>query len=94
MSRAKIKWEKKAPGIFIAIATKKRIDIRGREFNATTGLRIAKEKADGKSGYRVDHCSAVAGAWMPWEAVSDTYHRTLAAAKRTAREFIEAEPSE
>jgi len=94
MSRAKIKWEKKAPGIFVAIATKRRVDIRGHKFNAQTGLRISKEKSDGRSGFRVDFCSAVAGAWMPWEPVDDTYYRTLASAKKAAREFVEAEPSE
>ena len=90
-----IKYEKhvhphtKVP-VYTAIVKKPRIAWDGRKFNATTGVRIIKEGR----GYRADFASAVAGVFMPWEPVTDTVYRSVAAAKKAVRAFIEAEPRE
>jgi len=52
----------------------------GKSFNA---IRVIKEGPN----YRVDKTSAVAGAWMPWEPVTDRPFKTMAEAKKAANRY-------
>ncbi len=70
-------------GVLVASIIKRRTDIRGKEFDAPEEVRIIHESG----GYRVDFTSAVAGAWMPWEAVTEEVFKTVDAAKAAARTY-------
>lgn len=82
----KLKFEKKAPHIWVAFADKNRRDIRGRAFKGFTAVRVIKES----EGFRADFTGAVAGAWMPWEPITSVSYKTLAEAKRVCNEFVSA----
>lgn len=85
-----IKWEKKAPHIYVAHVKKPRRAFDGRKFTAHEAVRITKEKG----GYRIDFAGNVAGAWLPWEAIDEVSHRTVASAKKAVRAYVEKQPEE
>lgn len=84
----KIVFEQKTDRIVVAFIKKAKIDIRGKRFFGDEATRAIKEF----DGWRVDKCAAVAGAWMPWEAITSEVFPTLDAAKETIVAYANAEP--
>lgn len=80
-----MKWEDHN-GILVAFVQKSREDLRGRSFRAQEALRIIRER--GSDVYRLDFAGAVAGSWLPWEAVTDESFQTVAAAKNAAIDYV------
>lgn len=78
-----VKFEKKDDRVTVAFMDCARETWDGKRFMSTTAARAIKER----EGWRVDRADAIHGAWMPWEAITDTPHPTLQAAKATIRDF-------
>jgi len=55
-----IKFEKKDERTFVGFITE------------TKAVRAIKEHGH----WRIDHASAVAGAWMPWEPIDENHYRS------------------
>ena len=92
-----IKYEKQVRNgraSYVAIVTKKRVAYDGRPFKARTAVRIIDQYHGADRGYRIDFASAVAGTFMPWEAIDEKVYATVEAAKRAVRAFVESEPVE
>lgn len=101
MARVAIKWERKDADIWVAFVKKPRVAIGGRKFVATEAVRIERKERRSTIGnyksydYFIDFAGNVAGAWMPWEAIDAIgFRRSMAAAKKAVREYVEREPEE
>lgn len=89
--RVAIKYERhvhphtKVP-VYSAIVKHPRVNVwDNRRYTETLGVRVIKEGR----GYRADFASGIAGTFMPWEPITDTEYRSVAAAKKAVREFID-----
>ncbi len=78
-----MKWEKKAPNIWVAFIKKERESLSGKKFNVTEAVRITKES----NGYRIDFAGHIAGAWLPWEPIETTPFGTIALAKKAVSAY-------
>ncbi len=61
-----------------------RTSIHGNVFKTQEAVRAILDS----TGWRIDHTVAVAGAWMPWEAIYPGSFATLARAKEVLRDFV------
>lgn len=78
-----LRFEKKCETCSVAFFEKARVAVNGRAFASLEAVRAIQEPA----GWRVDHCAAVAGTWLPWEPVNETAYPTLRAAKRALSDY-------
>jgi hypothetical protein len=82
-----VKFENKSNArgdVHSAFLTCTRTNWQGRPFKVQTAVRAIRERS-GK--WRIDHTTAVAGTWMPWEPVNTNEYGTLTAAKTALREY-------
>lgn len=72
--------------VLIAFGKRKVTRYTGETFHQHVGLRVAKELP----GWRVEFAGLIAGAWMPWELITEEAFPTAAAAKKAAQAFATA----
>jgi len=85
---AHIKFEKKSDVCTIAFIECCRMGADGRVRRTFEAVRaILETKDSARTGWRIDRTVAIAGAWMPWEAVNANSYSSLAQAKVALRAF-------
>jgi len=84
MSKA-IKFEDRNRGVFSAFI-ERTFEARGKTWKGFGAVRV---KCEGDH-YRIDRTDAVAGAWMPWEAIDSVEYPTQAKAMAAVRKWAKA----
>jgi len=85
MASKAIKFEDRGRGVVSAFI-ERRFEARGKERKGLGAVRIKNEGGH----YRIDRADAVAGAWMPWEAIDDVEYPTVAKAMAAIRAWARA----
>jgi hypothetical protein len=83
-----MKFERKSETVVVAFFKKERTDWEGKPFKCNEAARAIKEA----SGWRIDHCAALRGVWLPWEPIDSVPRRTLTEAKLAIRAYANAGP--
>ena len=82
-----MKWERKGPDVWVSIFDRSFTDIYGDRRTGTTAVRAIQDHR----GWRIDRADAVAGAWMPWEAIDEVSYPSAATAKRAVADWLAGE---
>jgi hypothetical protein len=77
-----LNFKNQGRGIHTAFARQKTLTPWGCSLFTTCAVRTMRE---GLRRFRLDHTTAVGGAWLPWEPVTDTVFSTRREATTAAR---------
>lgn len=77
-----MKFENRGHGVHSAFALRSYETTWGETRRHHVAVRTIRE---GVKSFRVDHCSAVSGVWLPWEPVTNEVFTNRKAASKAAR---------